>query len=409
MRIVYEVTRRCNLQCKYCYEGFKGTKPLNKERLLDPDDFVKFVYELLINNEPVLIQFHGGEPLLEYKHIKEIITRIRQLSIYEKYKSKIEFTIVTNGIFLDEEKIKWFKENDLIKYCISHDIVSNITQEMRHNILDKNWLFNKLDILLKHKTLPEISYVITKKHIELGPKNFIQELVVLFKYVKEKHNYMFTTFNLTPVDPIPYLYFYNIGIYNDEDILWFQNNMFINYDEFFEFYFKSLQIMQQNYIDLIDPRYQNNILLLERNSNLVLQNYYNCNTNFIDSGIPCKMGTELLAVTPNGDIYPCTKIIDLLHNFKELKDIFLLGNIKSFNFKNYNQQLIKFKEKILNNLYYHNIPCHFFCEKSETCSYCIVHNYMLYNYFDSYIGNFKCIFNNKIHRTVNTFKERYNL
>jgi sulfatase maturation enzyme AslB (radical SAM superfamily) len=54
------------------------------------------------------IKFYGGEPLIKWKEVKEIIT-----AVHEKNKD-IHFTLITNGLLLTEEKLAFFEKHNVI-------------------------------------------------------------------------------------------------------------------------------------------------------------------------------------------------------------------------------------------------------------------------------------------------------
>lgn len=112
------LTDLCNLNCKYC-KVKNNTK--NKVCGSTSVKYLKKIIKFFLNNsnlsEPKTIQITGGEPLLYWKKIKEIV------SILNKYKRVGEKCIVvlsTNGLLLTEEMNKFILDNN-IKVIISLD------------------------------------------------------------------------------------------------------------------------------------------------------------------------------------------------------------------------------------------------------------------------------------------------
>ena len=96
------VTRDCNLSCVYCYQKHDS----NARMTLDT---AKRCIDWIFNNVPsgisdVEIDFIGGEPLLEFDLIKEIIKYTCSKSQEYKY----IFFATTNGTFLSSEMKSWF-------------------------------------------------------------------------------------------------------------------------------------------------------------------------------------------------------------------------------------------------------------------------------------------------------------
>lgn len=92
------VTNRCNLACKYCYEGQnKLQESFNKEKI---DLLIKFIEKYNVRGDSLPVNFHGGEPLLEIDSIEEISRRVK-----EKYVSA-GLSVTTNGTIMSERIAK---------------------------------------------------------------------------------------------------------------------------------------------------------------------------------------------------------------------------------------------------------------------------------------------------------------
>jgi len=100
------VTRKCNFKCTYCYEGIE--KETYSMALTDAEKVAEFIYENSRGETEVSINYHGGEPLLNF----ETITRICMLLRSDKDKV-YHFALTTNASLLDNKII-----NDLKKYHI---------------------------------------------------------------------------------------------------------------------------------------------------------------------------------------------------------------------------------------------------------------------------------------------------
>ena len=105
MKITFEfiLTKKCSLVCNYCFE--KGSPlskmedtPVSKDNIFD---FVKNILSMYIPNEVDII-FSGGEPLIKFDLIKEIID-----FFYKTYPTiKTKPLLLTNGVLLDYNKIE---------------------------------------------------------------------------------------------------------------------------------------------------------------------------------------------------------------------------------------------------------------------------------------------------------------
>lgn len=110
------VTHRCNLNCIYCYESRKNTRRLDLEvgkKIIN--EIVKTCPEDVGGIEFSLI---GGEPLLEFDLIIELIKYTDSLNINKKY----VFSATTNGTVLNDEIKTWCKNHsDKLILCLSLD------------------------------------------------------------------------------------------------------------------------------------------------------------------------------------------------------------------------------------------------------------------------------------------------
>lgn len=125
MKFTIFVTEKCNLKCKYCYEG---NEKINKDMTFDIADktiqFINHKVKEMNDNKPLNIILHGGEPLLNFKLIKYIHTSILE-TITDR---EIIFDMTTNGTLMNNEIIGFIKDHiDNISVSIdgnqeSHDL-----------------------------------------------------------------------------------------------------------------------------------------------------------------------------------------------------------------------------------------------------------------------------------------------
>lgn len=108
--IVFEVTEKCNLNCKYCglserlYEKYDVRKcrdlPFEKAQLMI--DFLLDIWKenyVSDTNCPFIFSFYGGEPLLNMPLIKRIIDYVEKSNIVGR---KIYYAMTTNAMLLDK-------------------------------------------------------------------------------------------------------------------------------------------------------------------------------------------------------------------------------------------------------------------------------------------------------------------
>ena len=101
------VTEDCNLRCPYCYVP-------KSPRRLDPAvgrEAVDFMLDAPDRVKSVMICFFGGEPLLEFDTIRELMEYGEQRS--QEVDKRIKFGMTTNGTLLTDEVVDFAAEHKL--------------------------------------------------------------------------------------------------------------------------------------------------------------------------------------------------------------------------------------------------------------------------------------------------------
>lgn len=128
-RLVINLTDNCNLACKYCYEDlgtpFKKDCNMTIATAKKALDFFRECYDSL-----EVIQFFGGEPLINYKVIPEICSYIRKL--YPDNTPKL--TLNSNATLINREIIDILNENNIaITVSIDGDKEMHDANRIFHN------------------------------------------------------------------------------------------------------------------------------------------------------------------------------------------------------------------------------------------------------------------------------------
>jgi uncharacterized protein len=109
------VTNRCNLNCIYCQASKNNSSDkkydMNKSTAKQAVDLI-----LQFPGSSATIEFQGGEPLLNFEIIKFIVDYIKSC----KSDKHINFSLVSNLIEMDDEKLNFVIENN-ISLCTSCD------------------------------------------------------------------------------------------------------------------------------------------------------------------------------------------------------------------------------------------------------------------------------------------------
>lgn len=100
------VSHDCNLRCEYC---FAETGDFGTGRKLMPVEVGKkaidFLIEKSFGRENLEVDFFGGEPLMAWDTVTATVDYAR--SIEKQHGKNFRFTITTNGMLLDDEKIEY--------------------------------------------------------------------------------------------------------------------------------------------------------------------------------------------------------------------------------------------------------------------------------------------------------------
>lgn len=117
------VTTNCNMKCSYCYEGNEKENSLLRADMADK--IISFITQKIgKSSDTTIIEFHGGEPLLNFPIIKYIVEKLE--GEYSQY--KFIYGITTNGTICTPKIIKF-----LTSYCTYSLTVSIDGTEVVHN------------------------------------------------------------------------------------------------------------------------------------------------------------------------------------------------------------------------------------------------------------------------------------
>lgn len=126
------VSQDCNLRCEYC---FAETGDFGMGRSLMSLETGKKAIDFLLeksgNRENLELDFFGGEPLMNFEVVKEIVeyARIRE----KEYGKNFRFTVTTNGLLLTDDKID-FINKEMSNVVLSIDGRKCVNDRMRHRV-----------------------------------------------------------------------------------------------------------------------------------------------------------------------------------------------------------------------------------------------------------------------------------
>lgn len=263
----------CNLKCKYCFAGqgdFNGPKGL-----MSLEVGKKSIDYLIANSgsrKNLEIDFFGGEPLLNFEVVKQLVEYGNEKAA-EKGKN-FRFTITTNGILLDDEKIEYIN-NTMHNVVLSLDGRKEINDNMRPTLNDKG---SYEVILPKYQKLVEgrkdkfyyIRGTFTRHNMDFG---------------KDVMHFRDLGFELTSMEPVVDADMNEYAL-RDEDI------EKVN-QEYERFALEYLAAKKE------DPSFKFFHFMIDLSGGP-------CAIKRISG---CGAGLEYLAITPDGDIYPCHQFV----------------------------------------------------------------------------------------------------
>lgn len=288
---IFAITNRCNQNCAYCQAKAPGSK---LDGIMDIETGKKAV-ELAMQSptQNLTFEFQGGEPLLNFDVILAMIAHSKELNL--KYKKNIEYTIVTNLISLDDDKLQALIDNN-VSICTSLDgceIVHNHNRKLRSG--EGTYKRVKEGIAKVRAAGQHVGAIETTTRFSLNYPNEIVD-----EYVSSGLGGIF----LRPLTPLGFAksYWEKIG-YSAE--------------EFIEFYKKAfMYILEIN---------KNGIFFPELHATYFLRKILHGDSdNYMELRSPCGAGIGQMSYYYNGNVYTC----DEGRMMGEAgDDTFLLGNV----------------------------------------------------------------------------------
>ena len=125
------VAHTCNLNCQYC---FAAQGRYHGDRALMPFEVGKQALDFLIQNSGsrvnLEVDFFGGEPLMNWQVVKDLVAYAR--SQEEAHHKHFRFTLTTNGVLLDDE-VTEFCNREMHNVVLSLDGRKEVHDRLRKN------------------------------------------------------------------------------------------------------------------------------------------------------------------------------------------------------------------------------------------------------------------------------------
>ena len=125
------VAHTCNLNCSYC---FASQGKYQGERALMSFEVGKQAFDFLIANsgtrKNLEVDFFGGEPMMNWDVVKQLVAYAR--SVEKQHNKNFRFTFTTNGMLLNDEVID-FLNKEMVNVVLSLDGRKEVNDHFRKN------------------------------------------------------------------------------------------------------------------------------------------------------------------------------------------------------------------------------------------------------------------------------------
>ncbi len=267
------IAHTCNLNCSYC---FASQGKYHGDRAVMSFETGKRALDFLIENSGTRrnleVDFFGGEPLMNWEVVKQLVAYAREIE--KKYNKNFRFTLTTNGVLVDDDVIE-FANREMSNVVLSLDGRKEIHDRFRVDYAGNgSWeqIVPKFQKFVKARE--------NKNYYIRG--TFTHANTDFLKDIEEMLSLGFTELSMEPVVCAP----------GDPS----------------ELTQEDLPVLFEQYEKLAE-------LMLKRKNEGSPFTFYHYMIDLSDgpciykriSG--CGSGTEYMAVTPWGDLYPCHQFV----------------------------------------------------------------------------------------------------
>lgn len=268
------IAHDCNLKCEYC---FAAQGDFGKGKKLMPFEVAKKAIDFLIDNSGsrynLEVDFFGGEPLMNFDVVKKTVEYSRSLE--KEHNKNFRFTITTNGILLND------------------DIIYYINKEMSNVVLSLDGRKKVHDRLRKTVNNQGSYDIIVDKYRKLIRDRKNRQYYVRGTFTK--YNLDFTNDILHFYDDLGFDQISIEPVIADEKVAYSisesdLNEIFSEYEKLAQEIIKRKRVGESfNFFHFMIDLEQGPCAIKRLRG--------------------CSCGNEYIAVTPEGDIYPCHQFV----------------------------------------------------------------------------------------------------
>lgn len=277
--LVLNLTNQCNLSCQYCYEygADKVATPAGKPKFMDFETAkasVDFLMEQSSGRKHVHITFFGGETLLSFPLLKQVVEYANQRAAGEG--RSVDYSLTTNATLLTPAIVEFLSENR-IGVTVSMDGPKDLHDKLRvfangrgsYDVIEPR----VRELIRNHRTRP-----ITARVTLTSP---VTDVVAIYRHLK--NDLGFHEIGFAPATAAPDR-LYTIGEPGMDRVL---AQFRLLAGEYLEFALRGEVHGFSNVSETLAELHRG-----------------------VSKSHPCGAGLGLVGVGPSGDIAPCHRFVD---------------------------------------------------------------------------------------------------
>lgn len=262
------VSHLCNLRCEYCFaDGGSYNSKAENMSFEVAKKAIDLLIEKSVSRRNLEVDFFGGEPLLNFDVVKKTVEYARSLE--NRYNKNFRFTITTNAMLLDDEITEFFNR-EMYNVVVSIDGREKVHDCVRKTAGGQGSFAQAIKNALRFKELRKGQYYIRGTYTALN-KDFSNDVLFLNDL----------GFDQLSIEPVVLPEGHRLAIKKED-----------------------LGVLKNEY-DKLAAEY------VERRKGEKWFNFFHFMLDIYNGPceskrlVGCGAGNDYIAVSPNGNIYPC--------------------------------------------------------------------------------------------------------
>lgn len=270
------IAHDCNLRCKYCFASTGDFGEGRKYMSLEVGKkAIDFLIEHSRGRHNLELDFFGGEPLMNFDVVKQVVEYARQEE--KKHNKNFRFTITTNGMLLTDDKIDFINQ-EMSNVVLSIDGRPEVNDRLRVRV-DGTGSYDAIIDKYKH--------LVAKRRNGKFDQYYVRGT--------------FTKFNKDFTEDVEHLYHAGFDQISVEPVV---------SDPKYDY-----TLTEADLPEIFEEYEKLSKKIIEHKKNGDSINFFHFMID-LDQG-PCAIkrlrgcgcGNEYVAVTPDGDVYPCHQFV----------------------------------------------------------------------------------------------------